>query len=123
MKKLILAAGFSLLSTAAFAQSATAPVGTNDANDSAMTSPNGVDSTTTGGQGTGAGANNAATILPPATADDNMAAGSMTPDASPLKKPTAPTAGANASATTTVNGVESTTTGGQGTGAGANQAQ
>ncbi|BDA85794.1 hypothetical protein Sa4125_33360 [Aureimonas sp. SA4125] len=120
MKKIILAAGFSLISTVAFAQATTTQGATTGANASETTSPNGVDSTTIGGQGTGAGANaSGAVILPEGTSDDNMATGSMTPD---MPKDAA-TAGANASATTSVGGVDSTTTGGQGTGAGADMAK
>ena len=120
MKKIILAAGLSLMTTAAFAASNTLVTepATGGTNNSAMTSPNGVDENTTGGQGTGSGTDANGTVMMKKGAmssDDNMTTGSM--------KKEAPTTGANASATTSVDGVDSSTTGGQGTGAGTNMAK
>ncbi len=123
MKKIIIAAGLTLMSTAAFAASNTLVTkpATGGSNYSATTSPNGVDENTTGGQGTGSGTDANGTIMMKKGAmssDDNMTTGSMSAD-----KKEAPTTGANVSATTSVDGVDTTTTGGQGTGAGANMAK
>ena len=65
MKKIILAAGLSLMTTAAFAASNTLVTepATGGANYSATTSPAGVDTNTTGGQGTGSGTDANGTVV------------------------------------------------------------
>lgn len=118
MKKFMIAAGISMIATAAFAQSP-APA---DSNYNATTQPNGVTSSTTAGQGTGAGADMA---KKPMMGTDAMSTGSMTPDANANTQPKGAglTAGGNSNASTDVNGVSSSTSGGQGTGAGADMAK
>ncbi|GGD28450.1 hypothetical protein [Aureimonas glaciei] len=124
MKKIILAAGLSLMSTVAFAQTTTQ--GTTGANEAMGTSPNGVDSTTVNGQGTGAGTDANGNIIPMQNgmaSDDNMTTGSMTTDGGAADKKDAPLTGANVSSGTAPGGVDSATTTGQGTGSGTSTAQ
>ena len=120
MKKFMIAAGISLLASTAFAQSPSP----DNSNYNATTEPNGVASSTTAGQGTGAGADMSKKM--PAQGTDDMSTGSMTPDTgmAPKRKTGAGlTSGGNSNATTDVNGVSSSTSAGQGTGAGADVAK
>jgi len=111
MKKILIAASLSLFATAAMAQ--TSPM--NGKNET--TSVNGVESNTTAGQGTGAGADVSKQRLIQGT--DTTATGSTTPDsdAATANPPTTDNEGS------AVNGVESSTTGGQGTGTGTGMPQ
>jgi hypothetical protein len=127
MKKIILAAGLSLISTVAFAQTSPSTQGaTPGANEAISTSPDGVDSTTTAGQGTGSGADANGNIIPMQNgmaSDDNMTTGSMTTDGNAADKKGAPLTGSNVSSGTAPGGVDSATTTGQGTGSGTSTAQ
>lgn len=118
MKKILIAATLSMFATAAMAQSAQ----TDAAQPS--TSVNGVDSSTAGGQGTGSGTNMATEM--PVTGTDATTTGSMTPDTGTTGMVAGEgenRAGGNSNATTSVNGVDSSTSAGQGTGAGADVAK
>ena len=118
MKKFLMAAGLSMIATAALAQSPSP----DNSNYNATTQPNGTTSSTTAGQGTGAGADMSKM---PVQGTDAMSTGSMTPDNGMMPKKTGAglTSGGNSNATTDVNGVSSSTSAGQGTGAGADVAK